>query len=153
MDAIVDIYTAQPFWIWLAIGVILLAVEAALSTEWLLWPAAAAGIVAVLTALGLRLGFAFEVGLFAALTVVATLMSRRLIQRVNPSDKPDINDRDARLVGQRARVVAPFVEGRGRVFVSGSEWAAEIEGAGPPVGDSVIVERLDGPSLKVRTVG
>ena len=150
MGAILDIYAAQPFWIWLAVGVLLLAIEASLSTEWLLWPAVAAGVVAVLTALGLRMGLAVEVGLFAALTVLATALSRRLIQRVNPEDHPDINDRDLRLVGQRARVVQPFVEGRGRVFVSGAEWAALIDGDAPPVGDSVVVDRLEGPSLKVR---
>ena len=152
MDAVFDIYASQPFWIWLAIGVLLLAVEAALSTEWLLWPAVAAGVVAVLTALGLDIGFAGEVGLFAILTVVATLFSRRLIQRVNPDDKPDVNDRDARLIGQKARVVEPFIDGRGRVFVSGAEWAAEIDGEGPPVGDSVIVEASLGSGLKVRAV-
>lgn len=152
MDAVIDIYNNQPFWIWLAIGVLLLAIEAALSTEWLLWPAVAAGVVAVLTALGLQIGFVGEVGAFAALTVVATLFSRRLIQKVNPDDKPDVNDRDARLIGQKARVVAPFVDGRGRVFVSGAEWAAEIEGEGPPVGDSVIVEASLGSGLKVRLI-
>jgi membrane protein implicated in regulation of membrane protease activity len=150
MDALVNIYTAQPFWIWLAIGVVLLAIEAALSTEWLLWPAVSAGIVAVLTALGLRPGFAVEVVLFAALTVIATLMSRRLIQRVNPSDSPDINSRDTRLIGQRARVVGAFVDGRGRVFVSGAEWSAEIDGPAPGVGESVVVEGLGGSGLKVR---
>jgi len=145
-----DLYASQPFWLWLALGVLLLAVEAALSTEWLLWPAVSAGIVAVLTALGLRLGLPVEIGIFAALTVLSTLLSRRLIQRVNPSDHPDINDRDARLVGQRARVVSPFVEGRGRVFISGAEWPAEIIGDAPPVGDSVIVEASLGSGLKVR---
>lgn len=150
MGAITDLYATQPFWIWLAVGVLLLAIEAALSTEWLLWPAVAAGVVAVLTALGLRMGLAVEVGLFAVLTVAATALSRRLIQRVNPDDHPDINDRDLRLVGQRARVVQAFVEGRGRVFVSGAEWVALIEGDAPPVGDSVVVDRLEGPSLKVR---
>ena len=150
MDALLDIYASQPFWIWLAVGVLLLAVEAALSTEWLLWPAVAAGVVAVLSALGLRMGLAVEVGLFAGLTVLATALSRRLIQRVNPDDHPDINDRDLRLVGQRARVVQPFVEGRGRVFVSGAEWVALIDGDAPPVGDSVVVDRLEGPSLMVR---
>lgn len=150
MGAIIDIYVSQPFWIWLAVGVLLLAVEAALSTEWLLWPAVAAGVVAVLTALGLRMGLPVEVGLFAGLTVLATLFSRRLIKRVNPSDHVDVNDREARLVGLRAKVVHPFVEGRGRVFVSGAEWAAEIEGDAPGVGGSVIVERLNGPLLKVR---
>lgn len=150
MQAVLDIYAAQPFWIWLAVGVALLAIEAALSTEWLLWPAVSAGIVAVLTALGLRPGLAIEVGLFAALTVLATLLSRRLVQRVNPSDHPDINDRDARLIGQRARVTHAFVEGQGRVFVSGAEWAAQIEGDAPPVGDSVIVDGLAGSALRVR---
>ena len=150
MSALIDLHAAQPFWIWLAIGVILLAIEAAFSTEWLLWPAVSAGMVAVVTALGLPLGLLGEVVLFAVLTVAMTLLSRRLIQRVNPSDSPDINARDGRLVGQRAEVVQSFVDGRGRVFVSGSEWLAEIDGAGPPVGESVIVDRVDGSKLRVR---
>ena len=150
MDTLIEFHSHQPFWIWLALGVILLAVEAAFSTEWLLWPAVAAGVVAVITAIGVPLGFWGEVALFAALTVAATLLSRRLIQRVNPSDSPDINARDSRLVGQRAQVVEAFVDGRGRVFVSGAEWSAEIDGAAPPAGESVIVESIDGPKLKVR---
>jgi membrane protein implicated in regulation of membrane protease activity len=152
MDALIDLHATQPFWIWLALGVILLAVEAATSTEWLLWPAVSAGVVAVVTALGLPLGLAGEIALFAVLTVISTLMSRRLIQRVNPSDTPDINARDSRLVGQRAQVVQAFVDGRGRVFVSGAEWVAEIEGAAPLAGESVIVEGFEGSKLKVRAV-
>lgn len=150
MDALTNLYATQPFWIWLGVGVLLLAIEAALSTEWLLWPAVAAGVVAVLTALGLRAGLPVEIAIFAGLTILATALSRRLVQRVNPSDHTDINDRDARLVGQRARVVEAFVGGRGRVFVSGAEWAAVIDGDAPAVGESVVVDRLDGPSLKVR---
>lgn len=152
MDALIDFHSTQPFWIWLAIGVALLAIEAALSTEWLLWPAVAAGITAVVAALGLDLGFWGEAILFAVLTLVATLLSRRLIQRVNPADHPDINARDGRLVGQRAQVVQAFVDGRGRVFVSGAEWPAEIDGAAPLAGESVVVEAIDGPKLRVRPV-
>ena len=150
MDALIDLHAAQPYWIWLAIGVVLLAIEAATSTEWLLWPAVSAGVVAVVTALGLPLGLIGEVLLFAVLTVAATLLSRRLIQRVNPSDSPDINARDSRLIGQRAQVIQAFVDGRGRVFVSGAEWVAEIDGASPLAGESVIVEGFDGPKLRVR---
>lgn len=150
MDALIDFHSAQPFWIWLAIGVVLLAVEAAFSTEWLLWPAVAAGITAVVAALGLDIGFWGEMILFAVLTLIATLLSRRLIQRVNPADHPDINARDGRLVGQRAQVVQAFVDGRGRVFVSGAEWPAEIDGAAPLAGESVVVEAIDGPKLRVR---
>ena len=150
MDALIQFHSSQPFWIWLALGVILLAIESAFSTEWLLWPAVSAGGVAVLTAIGLPLGFWGEVALFAALTVAATLLSRRLVQKVNPSEVPDINARDIRLVGQRAQVVQAFVDGRGRVFVSGAEWSAEIDGEAPPAGESVIVEAVDGARLRVR---
>lgn len=151
MQNVIDLYAAQPFWFWLALGVALLAIEAALSTEWLLWPAVAAGIVAVLGAVGLRLGFWGDAGVFAILTIIATVASRRLVKQVNPSDVPDINDRDLRLVGQRARVTEAFVDGRGRVFISGSEWPAEIEDAAPQAGDSVIVESALGSRLKVRS--
>ena len=150
MEALTELHAAQPYWIWLAIGVALLAIEAAFSTEWLLWPAVAAGVVAVATAIGLPLSLVGEVALFAVLTVILTLLSRRLIQRVNPTDSPDINAREGRLVGQRAQVIQPFVNGRGRVFVSGAEWIAEIDGVGPLAGETVVVEAIDGPMLKVR---
>ncbi len=150
MSTLFDLYAAQPFWLWLAVGVVLLGIEAAVSTEWLLWPAVSAGVVAVVCALGLKLGFPAEAALFAVLTLVSTFASRRLVARLNPDEHPDINDRDERLIGQRARVVAAFVGGHGRVFVSGAEWPAEIEGEPPMVGDSVVVERTTGSGLKVR---
>ncbi|WP_336977794.1 NfeD family protein [Brevundimonas nasdae] len=150
MMSLADLYVAQPFWIWLAIGVLLLAVEAMFSTEWLLWPAVSAGVVAVMTAAGVRLGLPGEVAVFAVLTVIATLLSRRLISKANP-DGPDINDRDSRLVGQRARVVETFVFGRGRVFISGAEWPAEIVGEAPIEGQDVVVTRVNGSLLTVQS--
>ncbi|MEJ8405979.1 NfeD family protein [Brevundimonas vesicularis] len=150
MMSLADLYVAQPFWIWLAIGVLLLAVEAMFSTEWLLWPAVSAGVVAVMTAAGVRLGLPGEVAVFAVLTVIATLLSRRLISKANPDD-PDINDRDSRLVGQRARVVETFVSGRGRVFISGAEWPAEIVGEAPIEGQDVVVMRVNGSLLTVQS--
>lgn len=151
MDWLISLYAAQPFWLWLAIGVVLLGIEAAASTEWLLWPAVSAGLTALISALAPNLGLPVEVGVFAALTVVATILSRRLVKRVNPGDQPDINDQALRLIGLRAQVVEPFVDGRGRVFVSGAEWPAEIEDASALApGESVIVESISGPRLKVR---
>jgi inner membrane protein len=149
MSLVADLYAAQPFWIWLAVGVLLLAVEAMFSTEWLLWPAVAAGLVAVMTAVGVRLGLPGEVAVFAVLTVIATLLSRRLIQKANP-DGVDINDRDSRLIDQRARVVEAFVGGRGRVFISGAEWPAVIEGEAPDVGQDVVVRGVSGSLLTVK---
>ena len=150
MLSLADLYVAQRFWIWLAVGVLLLAVEAMFSTEWLLWPAVSAGVVAVMTAAGVRLGLPGEVAVFAVLTVIATLLSRRLISKANPAG-PDINDRDSRLIGQRARVVEAFVSGRGRVFISGAEWPAEIEGEPPVEGQDVVVMRITGSLLTVQS--
>ncbi len=149
MQTLADIYAAQPFWIWLALAVTLLAVEAAFTTEWLLWPAAAAGLVALITALGLDFGPAFEVAVFSVVTVILTLFARRFVQKVNPAAEPDINARDVRFVGQQARVVEPFVNGQGRVFISGAEWQAEIAAGEPPVGAFVTVTAAEGSVLKV----
>ncbi len=93
MDALISLHASQPWWIWLGLGLVLLAVESALSSEWLLWPAVSAGIVAVLTAIGLRYGFAVEIIAFGLLTAGLTLLSNRLIKRMNPVDMPDINSR------------------------------------------------------------
>ncbi len=151
MDALISLHASQPWWIWLGLGLVLLAVESALSSEWLLWPAVSAGIVAVLTAIGLRFGFAVEIIAFGLLTAGLTLLSNKLIKRMNPIDMPDINDRDSRLIGQQAQVITPFLDGRGRVFISGSEWAAELEGeAAPAIGSRVVVEAIQGARLKVR---
>ncbi len=150
MTLVADLYAAQPFWIWLGVGVLLLAVEAMFSTEWLLWHAVSAGLVAVMTAVGLRLGLPGEVAVFAVLTVIATILSRRLVQKANPPGQ-DINDRDSRLLDQRARVVEAFVAGRGRVFVSGAEWAAVIEGEAPEPGQDVVVKGVSGSVLTVRS--
>ncbi|MDO1558420.1 NfeD family protein [Brevundimonas sp. 2R-24] len=149
MDAIVAIYQSQPFWIWLAIGALILAVEAAAGTEWLLWPAVAAVVVAGLTAMGLGGNPLIEIVIFAVLTLAFTFVSRKLVKQVNP-EAADINDRGVRLIGQRAQVVEPFVGGRGRVFVSGSEWPADLEGEAPGEGQAVVVEAVAGPRLKVR---
>jgi len=152
MDFLIDLYSTQPFWLWLAVAVVLLAIEASLSTEWLLWPAVAAGVVAVLTAIGLPGGLLVEIAVFAVLTIVATVLSSRLIKRVNPPE-PDINARDHRLIGQSARVVQPFVNGRGRVFVSGAEWnavlATEAAGRALAADDTVTVQAYDGGTLSV----
>ncbi len=151
MQTFIDLYTDQPFWMCLALGVVLLAIEAALSTEWLLWPAVSAGIVAVLTAVGLRMGLPVEIAIFAVLTIVSSVTSRRLVKRVNPTE-PDINDRDSRLIGQQARVVEAFVNGRGRVFISGSEWPAEGRGDMPGVGEWVVVQATTGSGLIVQPI-
>ncbi|HSS12379.1 MAG TPA: hypothetical protein VLL04_00700, partial [Rhizomicrobium sp.] len=79
----------HPFALWLAIGAVLLAVEVATGSGWLLWPA---GSAAVMGLLGLAYHFELNLQLviFALLTIVTTLVGRRFFPRVAVGG--DIND-------------------------------------------------------------
>jgi membrane protein implicated in regulation of membrane protease activity len=125
MDAIESFYLAHPFWVWLAAGAVLLAIEVMTGSGYLLWPAASAAVVALVT-LGLRLGFPLELGAFAGLTLVSTVLARRYLPNPLRPSGPDINDVSLRLVGHRGRAATDFEGRHGRVFVDGKEWAAEL---------------------------
>lgn len=151
MDAALAFYADHPMWIWLAIAVLLLTIEVATGSGWLLWPAAAAGATGMLT-LFVRLGLPAELLTFAALAIAATFLSRRFLKpRQTEDTDADINDQRVRLVGRSGEAVQDFVDGRGRVFVDGSEWAAEADAAAPlRAGSRVEVTGLAGARLAVR---
>lgn len=148
MDQFAAFYLAHTFWFWLSLGVFLLAIEAALGTEWLLWLAVAAGLVALLALLPIELSTPVEVGVFAAATLVLTLSSR-FLTRKSP-DSADINDNRRRVIGDTGTVVIGFERGAGRVHVGGAEWPAEAD-SDYPKGARVVVEAVVGNRLRVRS--
>lgn len=150
MAALLDLYAAHPSWIWAGLGAALLAMEVMAGSGWLLWPAASAGLVAVLVGF-LDLPMPLAVLVFALLTMVSTLLARRYLPRSLLRQGHDINDGEARLLGREAKVVAAFQDRSGRVFIDGKEWAAELEGEGvPEVGARVEVTAVAGARLHVR---
>jgi membrane protein implicated in regulation of membrane protease activity len=151
MDAIAGFHALHPFWVWLALAAIFLAVEVSTGTGWLLWPAASAFVVAVIAQV-LHPGALIEVGLFAALTIATTLSARRYLRPMLEAKSPDLNDPLQRLIGQRGQVLAAFEQGRGRVFVDGKDWAAESDEPIPGTGQDVVVIGVDGGALKVRAI-
>ena len=150
MDLLTGLYTNHPFWSWLALAAILLAIEVVTGSGYLLWPSASAGVTALLTGLGLNLPEALAV--FAGLTIVSTLVARRYLPHPFQPRGPDINDPAHRIVGHEGRAASAFTGGRGRVFVDGKEWAAELEGAQElAVGADVkVTGLLTGARLKVK---
>jgi membrane protein implicated in regulation of membrane protease activity len=139
----------NPFALWAAIGGVLLAVEVATGSGWLLWPAASAGAMALLGLL-----FHFDLNMqwviFALLTIVTTLAGRRFFPRAVLTGG-DINDTRSRLSGLDGVAAGDFQGGRGRVFVDGKEWAAELEGGTSLAsGMRVIVIGVKGSCLTVR---
>ena len=150
MDTLGAFYFAHPFWVWLAIGAVFLAVELATGSGWLLWPAGSAAIVAFVT-LALHLGGLGELALFAAATIVTTYLGRRFMPSAHLGG-PDINDANTRLIGRQAEASRPFDAGLGRVFVDGKEWSAELDGAGPVAAGAKleVIAVLGGAKLRVR---
>ena len=151
MQTAAVIALSHPFWDWLAIGALLLVLELSSGSGYLLWPAASAGAVAVLNLIT-PLVPAIQVLVFVALTITTTYLGRRFLRPAAALGGPDINDKVARLVGRAGQVTHPFSHGHGRVFVDGSEWAADLDGAADLAkGDAVeVVAVLGGGRLKVR---
>ncbi len=152
MDMIANLYASNPFWIWMAFGALLLAIEAATGSGWLLWAAASAAVVGLISLLGVGGAYALpvQVGLFGALTLTSTLLSRRFIKTVQ-GEGEDINDQTTRLIGKTGRSVGAFVEGHGRAFIDGSEWIADLEDAADLApGAKVVVTGVAGSRLKVK---
>jgi membrane protein implicated in regulation of membrane protease activity len=132
LEQLDSLYLAHPFWVWLAVAAIFLAAEVPTASGYLLWPAASAGAVAVLT-LWLAIAWPYQLITFAALTIVSTIVGRRLMPRRTAHEGPDISNRGSGLAGRFGKAVAPFSAGQGRVFVDGAEWMAELEpGQTPP---------------------
>ena len=86
---------------------VILAGEVATGTGWLLWPAACAALVALLTFV-LKGNFAVELAVFAVLTIASTLLARRYLPGNASGDGPDINDNVGRLVGHYGMAVSAF---------------------------------------------
>ena len=152
MEWLTELYAAQPFWVWLTVGLVILTAELATGSGWLLWPAVSAGIVAYLTMLGIDIGLPGEIAVFALLTIATTFASRRFLKR-RPDVLIDVNE-PGRLVGRTGLATSDFVGGYGRVAVEGCEWAAELESEEALAeGSRVEVAALaDGARLVVRKV-
>jgi membrane protein implicated in regulation of membrane protease activity len=150
MQALIDFYNAQPFWIWMGVAAALLAAEVSTSTGWLLWPTAAAAIVGVISYF-VPLPVPVALLLFAAITIVTTLLGRRFTPRSELAQGGDINDTSARLVGHRGRAATAFARGEGRALVDGKEWPATLDGGGDlPAQAPIEVTRVSGARLTVR---
>jgi membrane protein implicated in regulation of membrane protease activity len=99
MAALEALYLQDPFWIWLAISCLFVALNLATGAAVLMWPGIIAALVAVIELVGLKLGVVNEAGIFTMLCLAVIGIGR---------------------------TTGEFVNGVGRVWIDGAEWGAEI---------------------------
>lgn len=152
MQSITLFLNSQPAWHWWALGAILLAVEIASTTQYLLWPGLAALIVGVLKFLDPALDGRFAVFLFAVIAVIATAVWKRSAWgRSDRDTHTSLNDRSALYVGRTVKAAENFVNGRGAVLVDDTRWNATVtDGSAPMKGDVLKISAADGADLKVQ---
>lgn len=136
---------------WLTFGLILLIAELATGTSYLLWPAAAAFITALVSWSGAVL-WPTELSVFAVLVVALTALGRPLVHAWrNGGEANRLNERGAQLVGARA-VVTTFADGVGAVRLNDTVWRAVSDEALAP-GQHVEIAAVDGVTVSVKRVG
>jgi len=150
MDTLIAFLTSLGPQHWLVLGLILLIAEMVTGTSYLLWPAVAAFITALLSFFGFTNWLA-DMGLFALMVIGLTAFGRPLVQRWRTSGgSPTLNERSTALIGVRG-IVQNFGEGVGSVKVNDTVWRFMSEDALAP-GQHVEVTSVDGATLKVKRV-
>jgi len=144
--------TLSPWW-WIAFALILGAIEMLSMSLFLLWPAAAALLMAPLVALMPGMPGELRLAVFAALAIALTFIGRALVRRYGDggaSSDRTLNSRAAQMVGRRGRLLSA-TDGELRVEIDGTQWAARLEDE-TPVTPGVLVEvtGAQGMTLKVR---
>jgi len=150
MDTLISLLNAMGPQHWLVIGLVLLIAEMVSGTTYLLWPAVAAFVTALIAWIA-PTGWAAEIGIFAVLILVLTYFGHPIVKRWrNDGAANGLNERASSLVGARG-VVTNFANGAGSVKVQDTVWRAVSEEA-LEAGSPVEVASVDGVTLRVRRV-
>jgi hypothetical protein len=114
-------------WLWLAAGILMVALEIALPGLFFLWFGIAAIAVGLMVLAGLD-GVHWQVLAFAGVSAVMVVVGRVVALRGAHSDDPGadlLNERGRDYVGRQVPVVEAIVDGRGRVRIGDTIWLAE----------------------------
>jgi membrane protein implicated in regulation of membrane protease activity len=129
---------------------VLLILEVAIPGVQFLWFGIAAALIGAL-ALSAGIAWQWQVLAFVLLSVLAVFWVRRFVRPdVAISDLPDLNVRGRQYVGRAVVVEQAIENGRGKVRVGDTLWAAE--GPDAPAGTRVTVTGTKGTVLVVERV-
>jgi membrane protein implicated in regulation of membrane protease activity len=143
-----DLFVTYGAWSWLILGFVLLACELVLPGNVFIWLGAAAIITAVVRFV-VPLDWPHQFGVFGILGLLAVLFWLRVIRPRggDASDRPLLNRRAERHVGEELVLAEPIAGGIGRVPIGDTIW--RVAGPDLPAGHKVRVIGHDGAVLKV----
>lgn len=155
-------WSVDAFWAWLAIGLLLMILELATGSLFLVWPGLAAFVVMLIVYFTDALPVHWQLVIFAVISVAMTYLGRSYFKdRVGAkvSDRPLLNKRNQQLVGRKVWAIDAFNHGEGRVRLGDSQWSArldEIDGVDAPAEVAkdapLSIIRVEGALLIVRLV-
>jgi hypothetical protein len=136
------------YWDWFIAALVLVILEIFAPGAVFMWLGIAAGVVGAVVYLAPELDWKWQFTLFAVLSLVSIVVSRRYLKR-RPlaTDHPDLNRRGAQYVGRNFTLDEAVVNGRGRMRVDDGTWA--VEGPDLPAGSKVRVKGVDGTTLHI----
>ncbi|MBV2144277.1 NfeD family protein [Falsochrobactrum sp. TDYN1] len=147
---IVDFLYDLGLWNWIAFGLALLILEVFAPGFFFIWFALAAlvtGAFAFLLSSTAGFGWQLQTILFLVLAIIFVLAGRRFFGASGRQDEPLLNRRGEQLVGQRATLTEPIVNGRGRIRINDTMW--RVRGPDLPVGTEVRVVSFDPVNMEV----
>ncbi len=139
----------SPWW-WFALGVVLGVLEMATMSFFLIWPALAALVMALVLVMVPDASGELQITVFAVLAVVFTLIGRALLNRYGDGGgEVALNDRARMMIGRHGEVVA-FRGPEGTVVIDDIRWQARWPaGQSAAPGDTVRVVDAEGMTLLV----
>ena len=146
--ALFDLFIEYGAWSWLIIGLVLLGLELLLPGGVFVWLGVAA-IVTALVEFVHPLDWPFQIGVFGVLGILSIFVWLRVLRARGggATDRPLLNRRAERHIGEEIVLNEPISDGFGRVPIGDTVW--RVAGPDMPAGRKVRIVGHEGAVLKV----
>lgn len=144
-----QLFSHVVYWTWWIIGIFLVILEISAPGTYFLWMGISAGIVGVILYIVPELAWELQLTIFAVLSVVTVLISRKYLQK-NGEDQSTLSQRGKRYIGMTVVVEEPIENDIGKVRIEDTLWRAAGQDA--PKGNKVRIIGIDGATFQVERV-
>ena len=144
-----QLFSHVVYWTWWIIGIFLVILEISAPGTYFLWMGISAGIVGVILYIVPELAWELQLTIFAVLSVVTVLISRKYLQK-NEENQSTLSQRGKRYIGMTVVVEEPIENDIGKVRIEDTLWRAAGQDA--PKGNKVRIIGIDGATFQVERV-